>query len=145
MEENDLLRAYSLAYLLRIVRIEAKLLSAGKGILVVQELLRTVLAVDEELLRMETTRPWLMDDFYSTAQQALPLVRKSLYYIDLLRETAYLDKQAHYSLHREGSALANRLLDLIRTIERKMRQLEQKPPCLPQGGADEAETTEQTP
>ena len=126
MEDNKKFRDYSLAYVLRIVQLEEKLLSGGKGVLLVQELLRTALAVDEEMLRIETIRPRLLEDFFAGVQQSLPLVQKSLYYLDLLREAACLDGAEHASLYADGSAFAGKLQSFIRAVKRKAKLFENR-------------------
>ena len=125
-KDDKLLRFYCLAYVMLIVRTEEKLQAEGKGVMLVQELLHTALTVDEELYRMEAIRPWLVKEFYTLAQNALPLVRKSLYCIDLLKEADYLNDDEYALLHGEGSALVDRFLRFIRTVERKARFAEQK-------------------
>ena len=125
-QDKRTLRDYSLAYVLRIVALEERLRAEGKSALLVQEVLKTAIAVDEELLRLETTRPRLADDFLAGVRQILPSAGKSLYLIDLLHAAGCLSEAEHAALHAEGSTLIAGLRYNLRTIERKIKQFEKR-------------------
>ncbi len=112
---KSILKDKSYAYAVLIVKLSQRLVSDKKEYILSKQLLRSGTAIGALIREAEFAQS--KKDFINKMSISLKEANESLYWLDLLKDTNYMDKELHYKLNKELVAM---LVSSIKTAKSKL-------------------------
>ena len=116
MREN-VIHTKSYAFALRVVKLYKYLVSEKKEYVFSKQLLRSGTAIGA--LVKEAEHAQSKADFIHKMNIALKEANETVYWLELLKDSDYLDKEAFCSIHQDAVTLLKMLISIVKTSKQK--------------------------
>ena len=116
MREN-VIHIKSYAFALRVVKLYKYLVSEKKEYVLSKQLLRSGTAIGA--LVKEAEHAQSKADFIHKMNIALKEANETVYWLELLKDSDYLDEEAFCSIHQDALTLLKMLISIVKTSKQK--------------------------
>jgi len=111
--KSNVVRDKSFAFAVRVVNLAKYLQAEKKEFVLSKQVLRSGTAIGA--LVREAEHAQSKADFINKMSIALKEANETIYWLDLLHETDYLDDPAHTSIHSDSEELIKLLISIVKT------------------------------
>lgn len=119
-KKDNPVRDKSLAFAIRVVRLHQFLSGEKKEYVISKQLLRSGTSIGANV--KEATQAESKPDFIHKMAIALKEASETEYWLEILKETGYLEKKAFDSIQNDCDELVGLLTTIIKTAKRNLKQ-----------------------
>jgi four helix bundle protein len=115
-----MIKEKSLAFAIRIVRLYKLLVENKKEYVLSKQMLRSGTAIGALIREAEHAQS--KADFLNKMNIALKEANETLYWLELLKETAYLAETEYVSINTDAQELLKMLISIVKTTKNKLNR-----------------------